>query len=731
MDNIIREVTGLYPVKVKSVIEPSSVNDLIKALKNNTDPISIGGGRFSMGGQISSPDSLHIDMRKMNQVIFYEPKKKKIKVQAGMRWKDVQEIIDKDNLSLKVMQTYADFTVGGSISVNAHGRYIGFGPLIYSVLEIVIITADGTRLIANKHTNPNVFYGAIGGYGGLGIIVEATLSLVENSKVKRVSKVMDIKEYQDYFKKLTANNKDIIFHNADIYPNHYSKVRATSWIKTNDTPTVPDRLNKYKKKYLLEKYFFWSISETKGGKWRRENLLDPILFSSRKVHWRNYEAGYDVLELEPKSRKDSTYVLQEYFIPIRNTLKFTEKAKEILNRYNVNVINISIRHALKDPGSLLAWAKEEVFAFVLYYKQGTTISEMDSVEVWTRELIQASIDSEGCYYLPYQAHASHEQFHKAYPKAIEFFKLKEKLDPEYKIRNILWDTYYKKTEDKLNTKSEFLNVMSTKKGNDNIYLFLQNVFHLYPEHQFQTLIKDACSIHTTDEAIYRYIQEKLSTIKPFLSELSYMIPALKVQKKEMRQQTIEILGEKTNFNGYLEIGSKGRYLSAFKNDLKINGNIYIMDDNKPTNAPSDILERGAIKKIGKHIDLNDYEGIKKLPDNSVELVVCYIGIHHIKKSKLENFIYDLKRVMKKDGVLLLRDHNADTPEMVEFASLIHTIFNMGLNESWEFNKNEYRNFQSISYWKELLSSVGFSTDGVEIYQKNDPSKNALLKFKKD
>ena len=60
-------------------------------------------------------------------------------------------------------------------------------------------------------------------------------------------------------------------------------------------------------------------------------------------------------------------------------------------RHDVNVINISIRHALPDAGSYLAWAREEVFAFVVYYNQKTEIPERDEVAVWTRELIDAVI----------------------------------------------------------------------------------------------------------------------------------------------------------------------------------------------------------------------------------------------------------------------------------------------------------------------------------------------------
>ena len=64
--------------------------------------------------------------------------------------------------------------------------------------------------------------------------------------------------------------------------------------------------------------------------------------------------------------------------------------------------------------------------------------------IWTRELIDGALSLKGSYYLPYQVHATNEQFHKAYPNAKKLMELKTKLDPTFKFRNIIWDTYYKK-----------------------------------------------------------------------------------------------------------------------------------------------------------------------------------------------------------------------------------------------------------------------------------------------
>jgi FAD/FMN-containing dehydrogenase len=186
----------------------------------------------------------------------------------------------------------------------------------------------------------------------------------------------------------------------------------------------------------------WMVSEVPGGKWIRQNWGDPIYYSSERVEWRNYEASFDAMELEPSSRQNSTYVLQEYFVPVNKFDAFVPEMTAILKNHDVNVINISIRHAKQDPGSFLAWAKEEVFCFVVYYKQGTTEEDQKKVGIWTRDLVNSAISHHGSYYLPYQIHATSEQFKRAYPYHFRFFDLKKKLDPSNKFRNKLWDAYY-------------------------------------------------------------------------------------------------------------------------------------------------------------------------------------------------------------------------------------------------------------------------------------------------
>lgn len=438
----VNDITLLNPIIVKQIISPESAEDLSQLIKTHSGPISIGGGRFSQGGQIATDNTLFIDMRSMNHILALDKEKHLITVEPGITWRAIQEIIDKYNLSLKIMQSFSNFTVGGSLSVNAHGRYVNEGALIRSIESIKLVLADGGIIKASRNENPEIFFSAIGGYGGIGVIVEATLSLTDNTPMERVAKRMRIANYKDYFLHNIRPSRNAIFHNADLYPPNFQYLNAITWVKTNKTITVENRLAPQNRPSAYQEFLLNWVSDNISGKYFRQHVYDQYNNLGSIVEWRNYEASYDVNSIEPTSREKSSYVLQEYFIPIDNFDLFSKKMISILKKNSVNVLNISIRHALADHESYLSWARTEVFSFVIYYKQGVTTSDKTHVKKWTSKLIDAALEEGGTYYLPYQIIASKPQFLKAYPNANKFFQLKNKIDPNYKFRNKLFDQYY-------------------------------------------------------------------------------------------------------------------------------------------------------------------------------------------------------------------------------------------------------------------------------------------------
>ncbi|PCJ91626.1 MAG: dehydrogenase [Porticoccaceae bacterium] len=262
--------------------------------------------------------------------------------------------------------------------------------------------------------------------------------------------------------------------------------------------------------------------------------------------------------------------------------------------------------------------------------------------------------------------------------------------------------------------------------------FLANVFRLYPEDKMHALISTVTQESFSDAVIYKELQEELDDIKPFLADLTYSLPALRKQKKVIAKQTAQLLDSKERYDGYLEIGSTGRYLDTLEDKIKIRGERYYLSDLKPSYSIVDIIDRGQLLKGAEFIALNNYQSglAKAIPINSLDLVSVYIGLHHCPLDLREEFITSIRDSMKSGASLILRDHNVHNEKMWKMVALAHDVFNMGTKESWDYNNRELRLFYSLTELDEILVKFGFKSDGQQLYQEGDPTLNALMHYKK-
>lgn len=260
--------------------------------------------------------------------------------------------------------------------------------------------------------------------------------------------------------------------------------------------------------------------------------------------------------------------------------------------------------------------------------------------------------------------------------------------------------------------------------------FLVNVFHLYPENELHELIGALTEAHHDDQAIYQQLQSEIKDIKPFLSELRYAVPALFKQKSVMTQQTLQFLDPDKKYNGYLEMGSTGRYIGRLENKLKIKDDVFLLHTEKPGYSPLDILDREQIPKIGEFIDMGNYSSqfAQAIPSNSLDIVTVYIGFHHCPLEKREEFITSICDLLRPGGKLILRDHDAHNEDMRRMAALAHDTFNAGTNETWSTNQYELRNFYSMEFIVRYIEKIGLKHEGTVLFQEGDPTRNGLTSF---
>jgi FAD/FMN-containing dehydrogenase len=394
-----------------------------------------------MGGQVAIAGGLHLDMREMNRLVWLHPEAKTVRVQAGMRWRELQDHIDPHQVSVRTMQSYANFTIGGSVSVNAHGRYVGHGPVGHSVRALQLVLADGEIVEADRRTRSELFRAAIGVYGAVGVITEVELALDDNVRIERSVTSLPLADYPAWFEREVKSAEGCLLHNADLMPPDFDEPLAVSWLRSSKPLTVSVRLVPRDRRYVFEQGLIWAATELPNGDVLQRRYVRPLVFEGSEVVWRNHEASLDLRSLEPASRRMSTYALQEYFVPTRHFLAFATEMARIIREHRAKVLNVSIRHSPRDEVSLLPWAREEVFSFVVYYKQRAHPQALEDTARWTRAMIDAALKCDGTYYLPYQLHATRAQFAAAYPQADAFRAVKRGVDPAGRLSNTLWQRY--------------------------------------------------------------------------------------------------------------------------------------------------------------------------------------------------------------------------------------------------------------------------------------------------
>lgn len=173
----------IYSAQIEQYLQPTSIEALQEQIRQASlegKTISFAGQKHTQGGHTFCENGIVIDMKPLNKIVSIDPNAKLLRVQAGATWEEIQDAINPYGLAVKVMQASNIFTVGGSLSANAHGRDPNYGTLIETVRSILVVKADGSIVTASRTQNSDLFRAAIGGYGFFGAILEAEIELTDN-----------------------------------------------------------------------------------------------------------------------------------------------------------------------------------------------------------------------------------------------------------------------------------------------------------------------------------------------------------------------------------------------------------------------------------------------------------------------------------------------------------------------------------------------------------------------
>lgn len=324
------DASHLNSTAIYGIVQPTNEEEIRNALRfarENNLKVTCAGEQHSMGGQTFTHGGLILDLRNLNQIRL-DKEQKRVTVQSGVRWWQLQQLLDRNGLSVKSMQSINLFSVGGTLSVNAHGIDPAPGPIAPTVRSIRVMLADGDIVVATPNRNPELFRHVLGGYGLFGVILDAELDVVDNEMYMRKALYVDYKEYPRFYRTQIEDNSDIglVFGRLSVAPQSYLRETAVhlyTKTKFDDSlpPLQPARHNALGR-------FVINFSKTGSlGRWVRwtlEKYAEPHLHTcvtrnqamngpGECLVSRNEEMYDDMAYLQNRLR--DTDIIQEYFVP--------------------------------------------------------------------------------------------------------------------------------------------------------------------------------------------------------------------------------------------------------------------------------------------------------------------------------------------------------------------------------------------------------------------------------
>ncbi|WP_127534357.1 FAD-binding oxidoreductase [Paenibacillus kobensis] len=446
---LLTDYSRLHPVKVKRIVKGQETEQLVQVVRDAAAQglkVSIAGQRHSQGGHTYYKDAVVVDMTPFNRVLAIDAAARTVTVQAGATWADVQRSIQPYGLAIRTMQSQNIFTVGGSLSVNAHGRDIRNGSLIKSVLSYRLLMADGRILEVSRTSHSELFPLALGGYGLFGIILDVTLSLTDDEIYRLRVDTVSTEDYIDYFRQNVLGDPNIQMHLArvSVGPDHdLTDMYALNYEIAAETEQDPGlfRLRDNEQWVTPAKALFQlnRLSDAwKDTFWKMQLKVfqgqDGELISRNNA----MRSDSDFMETQEPGWND---LLQEYFIPMDEYADFLRDFGSVLKRHEMNLLNITVRYVNKDDEAELSYATEDMFALVCLFRTPLSEQGQEKFGEGIQTVVNQVIAHGGTYYLPYAGYPTKAQLYAAYPKAETFFRLKRKYDPDELFYNGFYEQY--------------------------------------------------------------------------------------------------------------------------------------------------------------------------------------------------------------------------------------------------------------------------------------------------
>nr|CAD1817217.1 unnamed protein product [Ananas comosus var. bracteatus] len=203
--------SGTHEVHTRVLLQPESLPDLEAAVRdahaNRRKIRPLGSGLSPNGIGLSRAGMVNLAL--MDKVLGVDREAKRVTVQAGIRVAQLVDALKEHGLTLQNFASIREQQIGGIIQVGAHGTGARLPPIDEQVVSMKLVTPAKGTIELSKEKDPELFYLARCGLGGLGVVAEVTLQCVDRHELVEHTFVTNAIEIRKNHKKWLAENKHI------------------------------------------------------------------------------------------------------------------------------------------------------------------------------------------------------------------------------------------------------------------------------------------------------------------------------------------------------------------------------------------------------------------------------------------------------------------------------------------------------------------------------------------
>lgn len=301
---------------------------IVKQVAARRGTLRAVGAGHSWSPLVPTDDTL-INLDELKQLIAVDPERHRVTVQAGIRLKDLNEVLANHGLALANLGSITEQSIAGAMSTATHGSGLHLPNLPAQVAALRLVTADGRIRDISAEADAELLSAARVSLGALGVVTQVTLQCVPAYRILREAYPLPFDEALAQLDQILQRNERVRlywFANTDV-------IQVITYNRTERPVTPRNAVQTWFREVFLQHDFLQLL--TQNG-YAFPGLVMGINQFAAKVGWVK-EERVDRSDLALTIPMPPPHQETEYALPVARTAEAVRKLRHLIERAEFKV----------------------------------------------------------------------------------------------------------------------------------------------------------------------------------------------------------------------------------------------------------------------------------------------------------------------------------------------------------------------------------------------------------